>query len=86
MEMQFIGDDDEIPMGKRDQLWKGSLLVMMMKFQCGKETNCRECNSFVDGDEIPRWNRDKYGNAIIIAFAMEFQSGKETIAEIAIKP
>ena len=40
METQFIGDDGEIPMWKRDELWKRNLLAMATKFQCGKETNC----------------------------------------------
>ena len=34
VETQFIGDDDEIPMWKRDKLWKRNLLAAMMKFQC----------------------------------------------------
>ena len=38
--MQFIGDGDEIPMWNRDKLWKRNLLVSMMKFQGGIETNC----------------------------------------------
>ena len=64
---------DEIPVRNRDKLWKCNLLVTMMKFQCGKETNCGKRNSFGDDDEIPRWNRDKYGNAMKIAFMMKFQ-------------
>ena len=37
--MQFIGDDDEIPIWNGDKLWKCNLLTMVMKFQCGIETN-----------------------------------------------
>ena len=40
MEMQFIGDGDEIPMWNRDNLWKCDLLATMMKFQGGIETVC----------------------------------------------
>ena len=41
METQFIGDDDEIPMWKRDNYGNANRFAFVTEFQCGKETNCR---------------------------------------------
>ena len=80
--MQFICDGDEIPKWNRDKLWKCNLLVMMMKFQCGKETNCGKRNSFGEYGKIPMWNSDKYGKAIYLVMMMIFRCGIETIVEM----
>ena len=44
METQFIGDDGEIPMRKRDKLWKRNLLAMATKFQWETDQYSTELN------------------------------------------
>ena len=80
--MQFIGDDDKIPVQNRDELWKCNLIVdddVEQRLFVGSQTKSQNVMKFQCGKEIiagiaikPKsmmkfqWETDQYSTALNI--------------------
>ena len=80
--MQFIGNDDEIPMWNRDRLWKPHLFGNDDEIPMWNRDRLWKSHLFGGNGEIPAWNRDKAGKAIYLIKMMKFQCGIETNVEM----